>query len=153
MIKKRYEWNKRKFVDTVYNHELRLEELERTRTMEKFTNRVMIDLEDYMKLVNHNRDLQELNKESSKFIETFKAEIFSIGNKIIDQQGEWEVRKILEILDNEEDKIKNIDYYLRELNKYLETYIDSKTLRDLILDNLIKELKEQPHENNQIKPD
>lgn len=121
--------------------------------MEKFTNRVMIDLEDYMKLVNHNRDLQELNKESTKIIETFKAEIFSIGNKIIDQNGEWEVRKILEIFDNEEDKIKNIDYYIKELNKYLEIYIDSKTLRDLILSNLIKELKEQPNENNEIKPD
>ena len=114
--------------------------------METITNRVLINLEDYMALVDKVRLLEQQNKEYDKFISDFKTALFEIGNKIIDKSGQWEVKRIIEILNDENDKVKDINYHIKEINNYLEEYINDKTLRDLILSKLIKELKEQPND-------
>lgn len=121
--------------------------------MEKFTNRVMIDLEDYMKIIDDKKDTENrLNKEleNNKFyideINNLSSIILNTGLNILLKECKWEQEKINEKLRNNEF---DLSYYKTNMYDVLFEVFENQLICNMIISKAINNIQDGINKDKQ----
>lgn len=126
--------------------------------MEQFEH-VVLSIDNYNRLVHHNRDLEEkqielVNENNSCLneVNTLSRRIINIGLNILDKDGSWEQKQLKEKIRKNETNLYN---YKKELYDILFVTINDQVTCNLIIDNaiyIIEKAIEQEKEQEKDKP-